>query len=379
MKIVNICLTSPYRIGLGYQENLLSKYQSFDDNNEVTVITSYFLSNENVKNNSEENDGKVKIIRLKDGLIRILNIVFRHYKGLNNALEKEKPDFIFVHGVQFIDSLIICKYLKNNKKVRCVVDNHADSTNSAMSLPLVLFHKTLWRYCAKRINKYVSMFYGVIPIRCDFIKEMYDIPNDKIDLLVMGGDDELIKSAELNRNRTRKQLKIKEDDFLIVTGGKIDKFKTNTIDLIKEVNNLNNINVKLIIFGSVEKEIEKEFKESLTNKTFYIGWVNQEEIYNLLCASDLAFFPGRHSVLWEQVVACGLPVIFKDIYNTKHVDIGGNCLFMKDASEIKELLNYVLNKDNYMKMYKTANSKNKEQFYYSNIAKKSLEFAYKDK
>ncbi len=52
-----------------------------------------------------------------------------------------------------------------------------------------------------QINKYASVFYGVLPIRCDFIKDMYGISADKIELLAMGADDELL---EIGKKKFRK-------------------------------------------------------------------------------------------------------------------------------------------------------------------------------
>jgi hypothetical protein len=44
----------------------------------------------------------------------------------------------------------------------------------------------------------------------------------------------------------------------------------------------------------------------------YLGWVPSEKVYNYFFAGDLAFFPGTHSVLWEQAVGIGLPCILKN-------------------------------------------------------------------
>ena len=61
-------------------------------------------------------------------------------------------------------------------------------------------------------------------------------------------------------------------------------------------------------------------------------------------ASDLCAFPGTHSVLWEQACACGLPGVFRDWEGMHHVDVGGNAVFLKDASAegIKRLLSDLL-------------------------------------
>lgn len=378
MKIVDICLAGSYNIGWGYQDNLISKYQ-VKNGNEVTLITTRFINDKNSEDYLEVKSGEyfdngVKVIRLEHGLSKNLTKLFRHYKGLYRTLEEEKPDFIFIHCCQFIDILYVCKYLKKHPNVKCCVDGHADYTNSAESKFAYFVHKTLWKYCAKRIDKYASKFYGVLPLRCSFIHEMYGIDNNKIDLLVMGADDELLNEGLSKRYETRKSLGIKDDEFVILTGGKIDAHKTETLTLMDVVNDSKE-KIKLIVFGSVSTELKDKFNEKLSNKINYVGWIDQKRTYELIGACDLGFYPGRHSVIWEQMVASGTPCVFKKIPMTDHVDIGGNCLFLEDGSYegIKKTLDYCLNKENYKKLKESAMSSKKDNFLYSKIAEKSLE------
>lgn len=378
MKIVNLCLAGSYNVGWGYQDNLISKYQA-KNGNTVTIITSQFVNDKNsegylkVKSGCYEDCG-VKVIRLKNGLSDQFTKLFRHYKGLYKALNNEKPDFIFIHCLQFVDILYVCKYLKKHPNVKCCVDNHADYTNSAQSKFAYFVHKTLWRFCARRINKYADVFYGVLPLRCDFLYDMYGIDNNKIKLLVMGADDKLLEKGLDNRKNTRKQYGFKEDDFVILTGGKIDYHKTETLTLMDVANDLDRDNVKLLVFGSVANELKEDFKKKLSNKVIYAGWLNQEDIYNIIGSCDLGFFPGRHSVIWEQMVASGTPCVFKKIEKTNHVDIGGNCLFLDDNSYdgIKKMLDHVLKDDNYNEMKKCASSDERKNFLYSKIAEASV-------
>ena len=379
MKIVDICLCSSYNIGWGYQDNLISKYH-LKNGNEVSIITSSFINDKNSEDYLSVEPGiyedyGVKVIRLKNGFSRNLTKLFRHYKGLYKTLISEKPDFIFIHNCQFVDMFFVCKYLKKHPTVNCVVDGHADYTNSAQSKFAYFVHKTLWKTCAQKINKYAEKFYGVLPLRCDFIHEMYGIDNSKIDLLVMGADDELLDKGLKNIKETRKKYNLNDEDFVILTGGKIDYHKTETLLLMKAVNELNNKKVKLFIFGSVAEKIQDDFNKLLSENIIFTGWLNQQDVYDVICASDIGFFPGRHSVIWEQMVASGTPCVFRKIAKTDHVDIGGNCLFIDDVTfyGIKNMLNYIVDNDNYCNLKQKAMSEKKKDFLYSQIAKKSVE------
>jgi carbamoylphosphate synthase large subunit len=119
-------------------------------------------------------------------------------------------------------------------------------------------------------------------------------------------------------------------------------------------------------------------KLSLNKNIHCIGWIPSEKVYDWFLASDLAVFPGTHSVLWEQAVACGVPCVFKHWDGMEHVDVGGNCKFLYNDSidEIKNiLLDIVKNKDNYEKMKNVAIKKGVNEFSYLEIAKRSINFS----
>jgi len=380
MKIVNICLTGPYNEGWGYQENLLSKYQSINGN-EVTVITSRFVTIKNSNKsfnivNQEEyvNEDNVKVIRLDFYLSKMFSFVFRKYQKLEATLENENPDLIFIHGLQSLAVYDIISYKKKHPQVRLIVDNHADYTNTALNLPYKLFNKLFWKQSAKALSPYVDKFYGVLPIRCDFLTEMYGVDKNKIELLVMGADDHKVELGQNNRDKIIKKYQMKESDFTILTGGKIDKYKKETLELMKVVNDLEE-NIKLIVFGSVEAELKDEFNKLLSPKILYLNWLNQQDIYDLLTTVDLAIYPGRHSVLWEQSVGSGCPCVFRYLNKSQHVNVHDNCLFLKraDYSEMKEVIERLYNDtDFYNKLKNNTKEYGMKEFSYQEIAKKSI-------
>lgn len=377
MKIVNLILGNSYNEGWGYQENLLSKWQKLNGN-DVTIIASRMVNNKNDDGyhltNVEEytNDLGIKVIRI-DYLLNIWALrTLRLFKNTYETIEKENPDFIFIHNGQFFDSLKVCKYLKNHPNCRAVVDNHADETNSAKTFFPKVLHYTIWKYCMNQLNKYVDKFYGVLPIRCDFLNKYYNLPNNKIDLLVMGVDDELIENSKKQVESIKKKYGINSNKINIVTGGKIDHYKTETLNLMEIIEE--NKNIDLYVFGSIGDEIKDRFNSLLSGNIKYVGWLNQEESYSLLQACDLAIFPGRHSVIWEQCVGLGVPIVVRNWPGTNHVDIGGNCLFLNNGSieELQVVINNIQNTDLLEKMKKAAQSKNKEIFSYKNIAQNSI-------
>jgi 1,2-diacylglycerol 3-alpha-glucosyltransferase len=385
MKVLHVCLASFYIDNYSYQENMLPKYHK-KLGIEVEILASLVSFDKNgnscllERGSVYRNEFDIPVTRL-EYKNSIIGKRLRQYKGTYNAIVKAKPDIIFIHGCQFVDIEHIVKYVKENPEIKVYVDNHADFSNSATNwLSKYVLHKMIWKYCAHLINPFTNKFYGVLPARVDFLRDVYKLPIEKIELLLMGADDDKVKEVKSNndvRNSIRAKYNVNNDDFLIVTGGKVDQAKKQILLLMKAVKELDRSNVKLIVFGSVIEELQSELKSLCDDqKIQYIGWIKSEESYRYFASADLAVFPGRHSVLWEQVVGMGVPCIFKYWDGTTHVDVGGNCKFLYDDSvgEIKSNINDILNDEKlYDNMITSARNNGMRIFSYHNIANKSIQ------
>ncbi|MGI5967472.1 MAG: glycosyltransferase family 4 protein [Anaerotruncus rubiinfantis] len=380
MKIVHICLCGLFTDGFNYQDNLITKYHrqmGFD----VTVIASQWVWDEGsakqVQVDPYVNEDGVKVIRIPNRIGNV-NSKLKLYKGLYCVIDGEKPDVIFLHNFQFLDALTVRKYVKQHR-VKWYVDNHSDYSNSATNwLSKTLMHKLLWRFVAARIQPYVTRFYGVLPARVDFLKDVYKLPAEKCELLEMGADDELVdQAARPDAIRAlRERYGISENDFFIVTGGKIDRFKMQTLLLMQAVKELaDTLPVKLLVFGSIDDSLKSQADALVDgNAVQYIGWIRATDSYDYFAAADLVVFPGRHSVFWEQVVAQGIPMICKQWSGTTHVDIGGNVLFLQEDSkeEIAGVLFDLLASPQRYAQMKAAAKQDANRFLYSDIAKRAI-------
>jgi hypothetical protein len=382
-KVVHISLNSVYTDGWTYQDEMLSKFHKrlgYD----VTVLTSHFIYDDkgNIVWDDRDtyiNDDGVKVCRLSMKGKNDFSRKLMHFENFYQVLVDEKADIFFVHGVNFTDISLLVKYIKENPSVSVYVDNHGDFSNSGTNwISKNILHGMIWKHYSKKLEPYVKKFYGVTPSRVDFFKEMYGTPADKTELLVMGVDDDEVTKAlsEENRKAIRRKFNIADDDFLIITGGKIDIPKKQTINLMKAVNNSDNEKVKLIVFGSVIDELKDKVNAEISDKCQYIGWIDSKETLNYYGAADLVVFPGRHSVFWEQVTGIGKPMICKYWEGTTHVDLGGNVKFLyKDTvEELTKVLNTVINSpEEYNHMKTVAEEKGMKVFSYSQIAKYSIE------
>ena len=379
MKVLHLCLSAFYIEGMSYQENLLPQFhKKMGYDVEVIASLQTFSSNGEYTydDKATEYDNKygihVKKLDYKKP-VRISRII-KTYVGTYKAIESFAPDIIFMHGVQFIDSRVVAKYMKAHPNVKLYADNHSDFSNSASNwVSKNIQHKILWRYCAQNLNKYVIKYWGVLPARVDFLIDMYGLPKNKVDLLVMGADDELVDAAASPevQKEIRKKYGFSENDFLIVNGGKIDQWKKQTLLLMDAVNQMADKNVKLMVFGSVTPELKEDIEKRCSDKVKYIGWVDSADSYGLFAAGNIACFPGRHSVFWEQVAGQGIPMICKHWAGTTHVDRGGNVIFLHNdsVSEITDAINEM--KDNFSD-YKSKAVSASPHFLYSKIAERSI-------
>lgn len=343
MKILHICLASFYIDNYSYQENLLPKFhkklgyeveiiasmQSFDSNGETSYIekSSYSYLNEN----------GIKVTRLQYKHSNPQLQRLRHYIGTGEAVAAASPDIIFCHGCQFGDIPIIVNYVKAHPNVKLFIDSHADYSNSAGNwVSLHILHRIIWRHEAQLALPYTERFWGVLPARVEFLEENYGLPKEKCQLLVMGADDDEVNRASGSASivKTKKRFGYAGNDFIIVTGGKIDEAKMQVLALMDAVAKMGK-HVKLLVFGPVVPSMKAEFEKRLAcDRISYVPWANTSDSYDYFAVADLVVFPGRHSVYWEQAVAMGKPILIKRWDGTTHVDCGGNAAFTSgDDSE----------------------------------------------
>lgn len=380
MKILHICM-SQYSDGWTYQENMLAKYHKLAGY-DVTILTSMYCYNMG----RLMEDDKIKfvdcngcdVIRLKKKK-SIFEKKLPRYEGFFSALKKVNPDIIFSHGCQYIDIKLVKKYLNQKENVKLYIDNHADFSNSATNfLSKKILHGIIWKHYANLIEPETKQFWGVLPARVDFLTNVYKLPKNKCKLLVMGGDDELIALANDDKKikSLRKKWSISKNDFLIVTGGKIDNAKQEVLLLMKAVKLLNNNKIKLLVFGSIADNLKNEV-DKLTDGNIIqqVGWINGSDSYNYFAMANLVVYPGRHSVFWEQTVAQGIPLIVKKWEGTEHVNVCDNAIIMQNVSvdELRKKINDLFSNKEMYNAIKINAKKAMREFSYKRIAEKSIE------
>lgn len=380
MKILNIAMSSCYSEGYTYQDNLLPEYQK-KLGHEVSILTSTITRGKGGKVVEEcegikELSNGIKLIRIGVG-----NKIFQligYYPSIETVIRSEAPDLIFVHGISSLVPIQAIAYKKRHFQVTLVADNHQDERNTRVKGVPFAWLMSLWRYCWKKWIPYFSHVYGVTSWRTDFAHNQYGIPKEKLDTLIMGVDnDRLPVDREKVRKEVREKLGLSEDDFVFVSGGKFDARK-RIIEAMTAFCSCTMPHIRLVLFGSVAQEIEMQFNQFLNQdkRIKYVGYIPSAEAQRYFMASDFGLFPGSHSVLWEEAAGCGLPCIYSTFTDHDHLQVCGNCIQLapnSDSYEISKVIAQIVDDENYYNTLRKNATKAAPSFYYSEIAKKSIE------
>ena len=137
-------------------------------------------------------------------------------------------------------------------------------------------------------------------------------------------------------------------------------------------------NVKLIVFGEIASDMSSTIKGlnyEADERIKFLGWLDQPAIYNLIIAADAVIFPGTHSVLWEQAIGLGCPLIVRKWSQIDHINKNENVLWLDngETEEIEEKLRKVVKSHYMLDDLKNRTIEIMNEFRYSFIAKKSIE------
>jgi 1,2-diacylglycerol 3-alpha-glucosyltransferase len=323
MKILMLC--EFYNETLEYQENLLVKYYR-KYGHEVTVITSTYESVFDYYNNIHDNKLPQKIFY--DFGAKIIKLPFKFnilgklkkYVSIKSIVEEEQPDLLYVHDIM-PNMFEMLDYKKKNPHVKMIMDYHADYSNSANGwISLNILHKVIRKKVyLDPIKNHIERFYPIIPGSLKFLNEVYNILPSEMEILPLGADIDLV--AEIRNSNTRETLRLKHNikptDKVIITGGKFNPARQTEI-VIEAFKELNDENLHLLIIGDADNK-NQEYKNQLLELSknikniVFLGWLNNRGVYEYFATSDLAVFPASQSIIWQQAIASGLPLIVGDV------------------------------------------------------------------
>lgn len=321
MKLVLIC--EFFDEALEYQENLLAKYYALAGH-DVTIITSTIRSIQDYYNDRDYGKGPGSDTQTSFGrLIRVpYRINLKHrikiFESLGDLLSALEPDLLYFHDISpnLIDGV---RHVKQHPECPMILDYHADATNSGSSwASRWILHGTIRRAFLSYARPHLRKIFPIVPAGIEFLHKYYGVPLDEMELLPLGTDQEFAQKVldSDSRSRVRAALGLDDKSFLIFTGGKLTPLK-RTECLLEAVNSLNDPNVHVVVAGSADVSLaaynsQLEALSAANSNIHMLGWQDRTSIYEYMSASDLAIFPASQSVMWQQSMGMGLPLIVSE-------------------------------------------------------------------
>lgn len=318
MKILMIC--EFYDDVLEYQENLLAKYYALNGH-EVTIITSTIRSIQDYYHDRDPGRGSRQEERTDHA--RVIRLPFRYnilhrikiFESIANIIEEEAPDLLYFHDI-IPNILEGVRYVKRHPDCAMIMDYHADISNSGANwASRYILHGVIRKWILDRARPHLKKIFPIVPAGFDFLRTYYDVTDAEMELLPLGTDQDYARAvlASDARQRIRARLGIEESDLAIFTGGKLTPLK-RTEDLLMAVNGLDDTSIHIIVAGAGDPTLSDYLavieRHSANRPNIHMaGWQDRSGVYDLMAAADLAIFPASQSVMWQQSLGMGLPLI----------------------------------------------------------------------
>lgn len=268
---------------------------------------------------------------IQPGRIGLFNRKLQH--SLVEQIRQCDPDIIHIHGLQLVGYQLMKAAKKMHKKTVLVVRG---STLEAINFPK--FKKLIVSWCEKYTLKNANIVYGVSEYVCNWkiVKKyarnlygcIYNFPNTY--------------DTDFNKHAIRLELKINDDDIVIVSTGRITKEK-GFEDLCSAIIKWRpNENIKFIVVG--DGEYINEFKDRIDNagmnkQVFTLGY--RSDIKNILAASDIFTICTHHETLCNSILEAqfqGLPVVATNVGGIPEIIMSGQNGYLFDIGDINAII-----------------------------------------
>jgi glycosyltransferase involved in cell wall biosynthesis len=321
MNILMIC--EFFDDALDYQENMLARCYH-RAGHEVTVIASTIRVLGDYVNDRDRGQGPGTEEHHAWG--RLIRVPFRRniahrlkwFEPILPIIREVQPDLLYFHDIIPNMSEGV-RYVREHPDCAMIMDYHGDHTNSGVNwVSRKILHSVIRRRMLDRARPYLKRILPVTPGSATFLRELYHIPDAEMDLLPLGTDQVLARSvlASGARGQVRSALGIPDGALVVFTGGKLAPYK-RTEAVLEAVGDLPGAPIHVILVGTADSAYQNydERVGALVDqdpRIHRVGWQDRTGIYAHMAAADVAIFPAGQSVLWQQSLGMGLPLIVSE-------------------------------------------------------------------
>ena len=391
MKIVHI--VQHYMPGHTYQENYLPAEMK-KLGHDVTILSG--VDNPEFYTDALHQPGDS--ITDKDVTVRYVKMQYKSLyttiDGLYELLTAEKPDLVFVHGFLIARCFELARYANRHPDCAFCADTHETyllAFNACFSGSLkdrirrTLYFRIVYRLWRRQMERRYSVVFYVTPPRKTYAMKELGFSEQKLQPLWLGAELESLPYDRKDALRTeiRARLNIPADGKILILAGKLDE-KKRPVELAEAFARLNDARWWLAYVGSVEEDIRARIDRAAggTGRVCYTGFIPGDAVLEYIAASDLAVYPGAHSVLWEQTVCLGIPAAFHEPEpgDAAHLSDAAqpNAVFLKSGSaeELYELLKNLTQDETGLKaMGERARRYGAAHLSYAELAKRAISLA----
>lgn len=352
MRILHCCICCFYIDGYNYQENIIPRINQ-EDGNEVFIIASTFSyeNNDTTKpiylepcKYKTETGIPIERVAFQNLGIPILTNKVKKVKNLYEKIEKINPDVILFHGPSSVEVKTLIKYKKKHEQVKIYIDSHADYyTTGTNWLSKNILQGTFFAHYLKKALPYIEKVLYVSTGCGDFMREVFKVPDEKLEFYSLGGVIPTQKELDDDRVSVCRELDIPEYSIIFLQAGKFDKRK-KLVESLREFEKHTDDRLVYLIAGSLSDDISELAKKMITrdSRIKYLGWKNGDELHRYLNACDVYVQPGKVSAIAQDAICRNSIVILNNLPEYK-LFVLGNGWLINDPSELKEIFDKITN------------------------------------
>tara|TARA_R100000541_G_scaffold22356_1_gene32292 strand:- start:1754 stop:2902 length:1149 start_codon:yes stop_codon:yes gene_type:complete len=345
MNILHLCVSNFFIDNRAYQENELVA-EHHRRGHKVMVIANTETHDDKgrrafTKPGQYQTKEGVPVLRLPYHPLfpRAVGKSLRLHHGLYKHIAKFRPDVIMFHGISSGSLLSVARYAKHHPDILFYADNHGDFVNSARSFfSRWGLHYLYYRPILRRALPTIRKVFGISLLTLDFAREMYGVPDDKLEFYPLGGHPVFDPEYKRRRRQTRARQGLNDENILFVQSGKQSKIK-KLPEILRAFSRVPDPRMRFLVAGVLMDEVREDVEKiaAMDKRIQFLGWLAPTDLEDYLCAADVYAQPGSQSSTMQTSLCCHCPVLLQD-WESHHIYVDGNGWLVSNESELLEII-----------------------------------------